>query len=331
MNYKEDTMTEQLSELSDIDDKDFLTDVLEGLSDSPKRLQSKYFYDQKGDALFQQIMDCPEYYLSRCEAEIFQNQASGMTRFLRSAYKSFDLIELGAGDGTKSQYLLQSLVNHRMDFSYLPIDISGNILSELLARLQTHIPDLDVAAFEGDYFDMLSQATRFSDRPKVVMLLGANIGNMAPAEAQLFCENMRKMLKPGDLALIGFDLKKHPQIILDAYNDRGGITSKFNLNLLTRINRQLHGNFNPDQFVHYQSYDPGTGACKSYLVSLREQVVTIADHSISFARDETIFMEVSQKYTLPQIDILAQNAGFEAVYRCQDSKEWFIDDFWRAV
>jgi L-histidine N-alpha-methyltransferase len=331
MNYKEDSITQQLPELSDIDGKKFLIEVLEGLSDTQKRLQSKYFYDQKGDALFQQIMDCPEYYLSRCEAEIFQNQAHEMARFLNSAFDSFDLIELGAGDGTKSQYLLQSLINHRIDFTYMPIDISGNILSELQARLQAQIPDLDVAAFEGDYFDMLSQATRFSDRPKVVMLLGANIGNMFPTEAQLFCKNIRKMLKPGDLSIIGFDLKKHPRVILDAYNDRGGITSKFNLNLLTRINQQLQGNFNLNQFVHYQSYDPGTGACKSYLVSLREQVVTIADHNISFAHDETIFMEVSQKYTLTQIDALAQNAGFQPVYRCKDSKDWFIDDFWRAV
>lgn len=331
MNYKEDSMTAQLPELPDIDNGKFSADVLEGLESTPKRLQSKYFYDQEGDALFQQIMDCPQYYLSQCESEIFQNQTSEMARFLRSAYDSFDMIELGAGDATKSQYLLQSLINHRIAFTYMPIDISGNILSELQARLQTQIPDLDVVPFEGDYFDMLSQATRFSSRPKVVMLLGANIGNMDVREAQLFCENMRKMLKPGDLALIGFDLKKHPQVILDAYNDRGGITSKFNLNLLTRINRQLHGNFNLDQFVHYQSYDPGTGACKSYLVSLQDQVITIADHSISFAKDETIFMEVSQKYTLPEIDGLAQNAGFEPVYRCQDSKSWFVDDFWRAV
>ena len=148
MNYKEDSITEQLPELSDIDGKKFLAEVLEGSSGTPKRLQSKYFYDQKGDALFQQIMDCPEYYLSLCEAKILQNRAPEMSRFLSSAFDSFDLIELGSGDGTKSQYLLQSLINHRIDFTYMPIDISGNILSELQTRLQAQLQDLNVAALK---------------------------------------------------------------------------------------------------------------------------------------------------------------------------------------
>jgi L-histidine N-alpha-methyltransferase len=309
----------------------FYIDVLEGLTSHSKRLQSKYFYDQHGDLLFQQIMQSPEYYISRCESEIFQNQANEMSRFLRSAYDAFDLIELGAGDATKSQFLLQALSDQRANFTYMPIDISGNILFELKARLEIQIPNLDLFPFKGEYFEMLTQATRFSYRPKVVMLLGANIGNMSTQDARLFCANIRQTLNPGDLALIGFDLKKHPQTILEAYNDRAGITSSFNLNLLTRINRELHGNFDLDYFQHYQTYDPGTGACKSYLVSLREQIVNIADQSISFKLNETIYMEVSQKYTVSEIDGLALGSSFKPVYRCADKKGWFIDDFWRAV
>ncbi|GLU55283.1 dimethylhistidine N-methyltransferase [Dyadobacter frigoris] len=331
MNFKEDNYTGQLPALSDKPIEKFYQEVLEGLGSIPKRLQSKYFYDQQGDILFQQIMDCPQYYLSRCESEIFQNQAPKMAHFLQSAYDSFDLIELGAGDATKSQFLLQSLTEHQVDFTYMPIDISGYILSVLQDRLESQIPGLDLVPFEGEYFEMPAQATCFSSRPKVVMLLGANIGNMAPQDARLFCANIRKMLKPGDLAIIGFDLKKQPQVILDAYNDEGGITSRFNLNLLTRINKELHGNFNLNNFVHYQTYDPGNGACKSYLVSLCDHTVTIADHSIKFNRDETIFMEVSQKYQLPEIDELARYVHFEPIYRCQDLKGWFIDDFWQAI
>lgn len=331
MNLKEYNHTAQLPALQDKSIEKFYREVVQGLKSIPKRLQSKYFYDQQGDILFQQIMDCPQYYLSRCESEIFENQASEMARFLQSAFEAFDLIELGAGDATKSQFLLQALTERHAEFTYMPIDISGYILSVLQERLENQIPGLDLVPFEGEYFEMLAQATRFSSRPKVVMLLGANIGNMDPQDAQIFCANIRKMLKPGDLAIIGFDLKKHPQVILDAYNDRDGITSQFNLNLLTRINKELQGNFDLTNFAHYQTYDPGNGACKSYLVSLCDQTVTIADHSISFKRDETIFMEVSQKYDIREIHRLASNADFEPIYHCQDSKGWFIDDFWQAV
>jgi L-histidine Nalpha-methyltransferase len=331
MNYNENNNTVELSAPSVPRAEIFYQDVLEGLGSIPKRLQSKYFYDQSGDILFQQIMDCPEYYLSRCELDIFQNQAPEIAMFLQSAHETFDLIELGAGDATKSQHLLQSLICRHANFTYMPIDISGNILSVLQNRLQYELPGLDLVTFEGEYFDMLRQATELSTRPKVVMFLGANIGNMDISEAQLFCTNMRQMLKPGDLALIGFDLKKQPQLILNAYNDGGGITSRFNLNLLKRINRELNGNFNVQEFVHYPSYDPANGACKSYVVSLKAQTVTIGDHHFTFDRNEAIFMEVSQKFTLQEIDELANGSGFKPVYRCSDSKGWFVDDFWKAV
>lgn len=161
--------------------------------------------------------------------------------------------------------------------------------------------------------------------------MGANIGNMPVEDGQGFCAELRNHLNPGDMVLIGFDLKKNPATILAAYNDSKGITKKFNLNLLTRINRELGADFNLNQFEHYATYDPATGACKSYLVSLAGQQVNIPDtDSIYFAKDECIWMEVSQKYGREQIAAFAQNTGFSSVAEFTDSKGWFIDTVWVA-
>jgi L-histidine N-alpha-methyltransferase len=309
----------------------FQEDVLWGLACNPKKLESKYFYDKEGDVLFQQIMACPDYYLTSCEQEIFQHKTNELAAVITLDSDEFDLIELGVGDASKSQYLLEYLAVRKVPFTYMPIDISAHILAILKTRLQKDIPQLEVMPLHGEYFDMLSKAFSLSIRRKVVMFLGANIGNMSIAEAGRFCIALRAHLNPGDLVLIGFDLKKHPQTILNAYNDRLGITAKFNLNLLKRINRELEGNFDLAHFEHYQNYDPGTGACKSYLVSLDDQKVTVSGHEILFRRNETIYMEVSQKYTPEEITGLAESTGFTSVDRSLDSKNWFLDAFFRAV
>ncbi|MXN89599.1 L-histidine N(alpha)-methyltransferase [Flavobacterium sp. Sd200] len=307
----------------------FLTDVLEGLQAPQKTLQSKYFYDAQGDVLFQQIMAMPEYYLTRCELDIFKNQTASLAAFLKQDIP-FDLIELGAGDATKSSYLLQHLVANDAKVTYMPIDISGNILSVLYKRLASDIPALDIIPLEGEYFDMLQKATRISKRRKVVMFLGGNIGNMEKDEALSFCKGLREHLNPGDIVLIGFDLKKNPQTILDAYSDKQGITAAFNLNLLTRINRELGANFNVDCFEHYQNYDPLSGACRSYLISLEQQDLRICNEIISFEKDEVIYMEVSQKFSEADIESLAEKSGFALTGAVHDAKNWFTDSIWTA-
>jgi dimethylhistidine N-methyltransferase len=308
----------------------FAADVLNGLSQSPKRLHAKYFYDKEGDKLFQEIMACPEYYPTRCELEIFRDKTAELANAMITD-KAFDLIELGAGDATKSQYLLQYLVDRHTAFTYMPIDISGNILAELQNRLETVMPDLSLHCLKGDYLEMLDKATTLSSRRKFVLFLGANIGNMEPREAVAFCRNLRQRLQPGDLVLIGFDLKKHPRIIRNAYDDSAGITAKFNLNLLKRINRELNGNFITEQFEHYQNYDPMTGACKSYLVSLCDQQVTICKNHFNFRRDEVIYMEISQKYAIAEITTLADKTGFRSVQNTYDTSRWFTDVCWEVV
>lgn len=308
----------------------FRPDVLEGLKTSPKKLSSKYFYDKTGDRIFQEIMAMPEYYLTRCELDIFKNKTADIARLIVPENEPFDLIELGAGDAMKSTFLLKHLVEKGIHFTYMPIDISGNILSILKEKLSRELPDLDIVALEGEYFEMLQKAASLSGRKKVILFLGSNIGNMNPEEAEHFCHSLNHNLTSDDRVLVGFDLKKNPHTILNAYNDREGITAAFNLNLLSRINRELEADFDLKQFQHYQTYDPISGACKSYLVSLQKQTVKIGNDSISFEENELIDMEISQKFSEERIEELREKSGFKRIGEIRDSKKWFVDIVWQV-
>jgi L-histidine N-alpha-methyltransferase len=309
----------------------FCNDVLAGLTATPKYLEAKYFYDSRGDELFQEIMNSPEYYPTNCEMEIFTQQTEALASAIIADGSAFDLIELGAGDATKSTHLLRHLLDNKADFTYLPIDISGHVINYLNEALPATLPGLQLTGLTGEYFDMLKQAAEISDRRKVVLFLGSNIGNMPVEDAESFCAELRRHLSPGDSVLMGVDLKKNPKIILAAYNDAQGFTRQFNLNLLTRINRELKANFDTAQFEHYPMYDPETGACKSYLISLTDQQVQLCDETIVFKKDEYIYMEISQKYTLEQTKEMAAKTGFEPVNHFFESKEWFLDAIWMAV
>ncbi len=312
-------------------DSFFMKDVLKGLSAYPKHLPSKYFYDDQGDKLFQQIMEMPTYYLTNCEFEvlsIYQNELR--THF---ATQPFDLIELGAGDGTKTKVLLENFIEHQSDFRYLPIDISGSVLKELKADLHKRWRYLDVLTIASEYFSGLQQAGYESDRKKILLFLGGNIGNMSMNAGHEFLTKVRKYLKKGDQILIGFDLKKNPQTILDAYNDPDGITSKFNLNLLRRINRELGGNFKLDQFKHWETYNPISGETKSYIISTKDQTVYIEALNRTFQFDEweAIYTELSLKYSLNDIETLAQGTGFEVVEHYFDSNNYFANSLWEVA
>ncbi|MDQ0965698.1 L-histidine N-alpha-methyltransferase [Flavobacterium sp. W4I14] len=308
----------------------FLQETLAGLHSEPKFMRSKYFYDATGDRIFQQIMEMEEYYLTKAEMEILQYQANQISQAILADGSAFDLIELGAGDATKSIHLLKSLLHHQLEFSYFPIDISAHVISDLEESLPKKLPGLNMTGLNGDYFDMLKSATEQSNRRKVVLFMGANIGNMSIADAGKFCSSLKKLLSPKDLLIIGFDLKKNPQQILAAYNDKGGITRSFNLNLLQRINKELEGNFDLNNFEHYASYDPESGACKSYLISLKKQIVNIGQNAIHFAENEHVFMEISQKYSLNDIDQLAEKTGFKPLKRFFDQHQYFVDAIWKV-
>ncbi|HEY9364755.1 MAG TPA: L-histidine N(alpha)-methyltransferase [Chitinophagaceae bacterium] len=310
--------------------ENFLNDVFKGLQSTPKYLQSKYFYDKKGDELFAKIMRCNDYYLTRCEYEIFKRHSGKLSAYFKTNLSGFDIVELGAGDATKSSCLLKALLDDGISFTYYPVDISKNIILDLESRLPKTLPGLKIKGLNGEYFDMLAKANELLDKTKIVLFLGSNIGNIPVSQTISFLTTIRQLLKPGDWLLIGFDLQKNPYTILNAYNDKGGLTKQFNLNLLQRINNELDGNFDLGQFDHYPVYDPSTGTCKSFLISLKDQRVTISKKIFGFCQNEFIHTEISQKYTIRQIDQLAKGSGFQAMHCFHDEKKWFVDALWKA-
>lgn len=331
MNYPDTQFPEVEKTAREIAESAFFKDVIEGLSAQHKYLQSKYFYDEEGDLLFQEIMRSPEYYPSSCEMEIFIEQCEALATAMLCGNNDFDLVELGAGDAIKTYFLLKCLIEQGIRFTYKPIDISTNIINYLNSTLPAALPGIKIEGLNGEYIEMLKKAGADSPKRKVVLFLGSSIGNMSTDDAANFCAEIRKTLSFGDMLLMGIDLQKNPKTILAAYNDKCGVTKQFNLNLLTRINRELGANFNVRQFDHFPTYDPMTGACKSYLVSLKTQVVQIGPYDILFQKDEIIDMEISQKYTPEDVRELADAAGFMPVADFYDKKSWFLDTLWVAL
>jgi len=307
----------------------FYTDVVKGLSSSPKFLYAKYFYDAEGDRLFQQIMNSPEYYLTRAEMEIFSRQTKALAEVLTAKGERFDILELGAGDATKSTFLLKYLHEQGFDFTYYPIDISENIIDYLEKEMPRRIPGLEIRGLQGEYGEMIAEANKFSTHKKIVLFLGSTIGNMTVAEASLFLNELYEQMNSEDVLLIGIDLKKDPHKILAAYNDRAGITRAFNLNLLKRINEELEADFDLNNFDHFPTYDPISGSCKSYLVSKVQQQVCIGGRDvISFEKNEVIYMELSQKYAVEETNELAKNSGFKPLKLFFDTNDAFLDAIW---
>jgi len=309
----------------------FVNDVEKGLNAKPKYLDSKYFYDEKGDYLFQKIMELDEYYLTDCELEILKTHCEHYRRFFQNAESHFSLVELGAGDGYKTKVLLEHLTENQTNFSYLPIDISNNVLKILEAKINRDIPKLKIDPYTGDYFNALDNINEQEAGRKVLLFLGSTIGNFKYEDAIKFLKELNQRMNREDMLLIGFDLKKDPITILNAYNDNKGITKAFNLNLLERINNELGGNFNLADFYHYPTYNPVNGEAQSYLISQKEQKVMIRalDQSFLFEEGEPIFMEISKKYDPETINTLAEEAGFDVKENFFDQKEYFTNSLWK--
>ena len=307
-------------------------EVRTGLNRSPKRLSSRFFYDAEGSRIFSEIMHLPEYYLTRSEYEIIDNYKHEWLSLFSDDGRSFDLIELGAGDGLKTKLLLTHFVEQQARFTYSPVDISETALDELTNDLSQKLPALTVSPQHGDYTDALARiaqrTSNSADTPrKVVLFLGSNIGNFAPDEAVSFYTKLSASLNPGDLLLTGFDLQKHPAIIHAAYNDRQGLTKAFNINLLRRINRELDADFNLAAFDHYEVYDPERGEARSYLVSQVQQTVSIRalEMTVPFENGEIIHTEISRKFTREGIRHLAEQTGFSLTHWFTDCRHYFAD------
>lgn len=307
--------------------KQFANDVAHGLRGEPKTLPSKYFYDKKGDALFMQIMDLPEYYLTRAEMEIFTHQTEGLIDAIdQKKNRHFELVELGAGDGQKTVHLLRGLLAAGYDFTYVPVDISPNVLEHLEKRLLEQLPDLKVESQAGDYFQSL-EALHKTDVPRVILYLGSNLGNLTDDKSKVFMTRLSASLQQGDRLVLGVDKIKPQSIVLPAYNDSAGVTSAFNLNLLTRINAELGGSFDLSAFRHAPDYSETEGIATSYLESLKDQTVKIdaLDEEFEFSKGEKLKVEISRKYDLDVIGRIIEKVPFEIETVMSDSKGYFLD------
>ncbi|MCB1170461.1 MAG: L-histidine N(alpha)-methyltransferase [Leptospiraceae bacterium] len=309
----------------------FFRDVVRGLESTPRSLPSRYFYDDKGSKLFQDITELEEYYPAACEREILAGQSDAIAAYLGD---DFGLIELGPGDGHKSYHLLEALLSRRAHFRYYPVDISAGIMPPLQRNL-AGLEDLEFHGLVGDYEDGLQYLSGREER-HVVLFLGSSIGNFNLDESADFLRRLRMSLHSGDLLLIGFDLVKDPSILIPAYSDSKGITRQFNLNLLSRMNRELDADFDPDAFLHHAAFNPRNHAMESYLISTREQTVSLHEplsgmqRSFSLDCFEAVQTETSQKYTVADMEDLARRSGFRIEASFQDSRGYFTDSLWIA-
>jgi uncharacterized SAM-dependent methyltransferase len=243
------------------------------------------------------------------------------------------LIELGAGDGTKTAVLIERFLKEGTDFTYAPIDISQEANVALSERFKEKFPELRIKPHTGDYFEVLDSLKNGSDRRKILMFLGSNVGNFQRNQAVDFFRKIRAGMNDNDRLFIGFDMQKDPRVIVSAYDDPRGVTAAFNLNLLRRINRELGADFDLSKFSHYAQSRPVECAARSFLISREKQIVTIAalDHSFGLEQWEAIFMEISQKYTRSMIEELAAESGFEIETEFFNDEDFYTDSLWRPI
>ena len=294
-------------------------DVRSGLTSSPKRLPCRYFYDREGSLLFEAICRLPEYYLPQAERESLLTSAA---EIVSCCPPGAVLIELGSGSATKTRILIEALLLRQEALRYIPIDISRTTLEESSRDLLRDYPALDVTAIACEYQEGLARLNGDADAPKLILWLGSNIGNLDRAEAAHFLGRVGGLMSPADRLLVTIDLRKDRAILHRAYDDSRGVTARFNLNLLARINRELGGHFDLEMFRHQAVYNEERGRIEMYLVSNRSQSVSIDGLGIEvpFAEGEAIHTEDSYKYSLPEIVALAETAGLLV------ERQWFDGD-----
>jgi dimethylhistidine N-methyltransferase len=296
----------------------FEADVLRGLAASPKRLSPKYFYDDAGSLLFERITELPEYYPTRCEMSILRAQASEIARLIPPGAA---LVEFGAGAAKKARILLRAAPHLA---AYVPVDICGEMIEREAAELRRDLPGLTVLPVTADItqpFDLPAEAT--SAPLRVGFFPGSTIGNFEPHEAAGFLRNAAGILGPGAVLIIGVDLIKSTDVLNAAYNDKAGVTAKFNLNLLKRINRELDGTFKLDTFEHHAVYNRERNRIEMHLASLKRQKVKVAGETVDFHAGETIHTENSYKYSVESLSALARGAGWLPAAAWTDADNYF--------
>lgn len=298
--------------------ENFREEVLRGLSKSPRELPCKFFYDEHGAQLFRQICELPEYYITRTEIEILRLRGAEMATVLGP---QIELIGLGTGAGTKTRILLEEL---RDPAVYVPIDISKEQLEKSATRFRAMFPKLQILPVAADYlgpFD-LPLPRKVSSR-SVIYFPGSTIGNFDPDAAGEFLTRLVDLAGDGGGLLIGVDLQKDRHVIEAAYNDSAGVTAQFNKNLLSRINRELAGDFDLAHWQHYAVYNPAEGRIELYLLSEIEQTVKLDHRAFQFRAGEKILTEYSYKHTIGGFITLARQAGFHFEQVWTDDERWF--------
>ncbi len=314
---------QQKSTNKQIGESPMLRDVVEGLSQSPKRLPSKYFYDSAGSQYFEEICELEEYYPYRTELAMLPSIAQDISHTLQH---DWDVVEFGAGSLVKIRLLLKHLPQIKR---FLPIDIAGDHLQAAATKLKREFPELDIQPIAADFTNRVELPDTESTK-KLGFFPGSTIGNFSPEQAVTFLEHARQSLGQGALLLIGVDTKKSPDILHRAYNDKLGVTKKFNRNILTHINREALADFDEDKFEHYAFYNPAEGRIEMHLISRERQQVSVDGYRFEILEGENIHTENSHKYTPEEFLALAARAGWRSVRKWLAGKQLFSVHLLRA-
>ncbi len=296
----------------------FKTEIIAGFFTSPKRITSKFFYDELGSSLFEKITTLPEYYLTRTEISIFERFLPEMAAAIGP---KATVVEFGSGSGTKTRMLLGHLLHPR---SYIPIDISRETLHRSAMELSIQFPQIEICPIHADYTEEIRlPGLRAADGRTLIFFPGSTIGNFTPPEAESFLRRAASLVGPRGALLIGFDRRKDPRILEAAYNDSEGVTAAFNLNLIRRIDDAFGIHIPAENFKHYAFFNEAKSRIEMHLVSLEDQRFSLDGNEIFFSKDEHVVTEYSYKYTSESFQMLLKAGGFEVERRWTDPKDYF--------
>ncbi len=296
-------------------------DIIWGLSQTPKSLPPRYFYDQRGSELFEQICELPEYYPTRTEAKILRQYAQEITQVTGAC----ELVELGSGSSSKTRLLLDAYQALGHEFKYVPIDVSGEMLVESAQQLQQDYPKLDVQGLVGTYEQALDNLTPTTLPSRMIFFLGSSLGNFTQQKCDRFFSQVKAALDVGEYFLLGIDLQKPKHLLEAAYNDSQGVTAEFNLNMLEHLNQRFAGNFDSELFEHWAFYNEQLNQIEMHLRSSVDQTVALAalKLQVEFAAGETIRTEISRKFDLAIMQKELQAQGLNSLAVWTDPKQWF--------
>jgi dimethylhistidine N-methyltransferase len=296
-------------------------DLIQGLNQTQKTLPCRYFYDDRGSELFEQITDLPEYYPTRTEQAILEQYAQEIVQLTGAC----ELVELGSGSSRKTRLLLEAYSQINRQLHYCPIDVSAGILKATAIDLLNQYPHLKLSGLAGTYEQALTQLPPTEQENRLLIFLGSTIGNLNQEECHKFLTQIQQALEPGEFFLLGVDLQKPIEIIEAAYNDEQGVTAEFNLNILRHLNHRYGANFDSLQFAHYAFYHPVKHQIEMHLRSLTNQTVLLKDLNcrVSFQTGETIHTEISRKFHLPTLEKTLEDLALKPLQVWTDPQEWF--------